>query len=82
MPYLLSHVRFSIVMTNNFCSIVSGLGKHFTMGADFCLSDLLDLELHKFVSDVEETVELSSKVYTSYFTELLCTVSSCWFFFR
>ena len=36
-------------------------GKSFTKGADFCLADLLKLELHKYVSNVEEIVELANK---------------------
>jgi len=36
-------------------------GKHFSKGPDFCLSHLLDLELHKYVSEVEYIVELATK---------------------
>jgi len=36
-------------------------GKHFNKDAGFCLSHLLDLELHKYVGEVEYIVELASK---------------------
>jgi dynein heavy chain len=36
-------------------------GKHFSKDAGFCLSNLLDLELHKYVSEVEYIVELATK---------------------
>lgn len=33
-------------------------GKNFVKDANFCLSDLLDLELHKFVEEVEYIVDM------------------------
>ncbi|XXQ31198.1 Dynein heavy chain, cytoplasmic [Plasmodiophora brassicae] len=41
--------------------IMNVTSRQFTMGSSFCLADLLDLELHKFVTDVEEVVELATK---------------------
>ena len=35
--------------------------KNFEKGEDFCLADLLELELHKYVDDVEYIVELAKK---------------------
>jgi dynein axonemal heavy chain len=42
-------------------ALMKSTGKHFVMGPDFCLKNLLDLELHRFVADVEEIVELATK---------------------
>jgi hypothetical protein len=36
-------------------------GKHFSKDASFCLSNLLDLELHRYVTEVEYIVELATK---------------------
>jgi len=36
-------------------------GKHFHKDESFCLSNLLDLELHKYVGEVEYIVELANK---------------------
>lgn len=41
--------------------LMTSTKKHFVMGPDFCLADLLKLELHRFVSDVEDIVELATK---------------------
>ena len=36
-------------------------GKNFLFDSDFCLSNLLELELHKYVPEVEYIVELANK---------------------
>lgn len=41
--------------------LMTSTKKHFVMGPDFCLADLLKLELHRYVSDVEDIVELANK---------------------
>jgi dynein heavy chain len=58
---LISALHSPAMEDRHWAELKVATGRNFTKGPQFCLSDVLDLELHKYVQQVEYLVDLATK---------------------